>query len=181
MTGLEWDGHRVEVRRSSRRRKTVTAYREADAIVVVVPARMRSAEITSMVADLVPRVLAKEQRSRPPRGDAALLSRAAELAADHLADQPGYRPPDSVRWVTNQQHRWGSCSVGSRAIRLSHRLQTMPSWVVDYVLFHELVHLIHPDHSAAFWALVHRRPDAERARGYLEGWSDAAGVPAVEG
>lgn len=56
-------------------------------------------------------------------------------------------------------------------IRLSHRLQVMPSWVVDYVLVHELAHLAEPTHSSRFWRLVDRYPDAARARGYLEGYT----------
>ncbi len=55
-------------------------------------------------------------------------------------------------------------------IRLSHRLQAMPSWVVDYVLVHELAHLVEPSHSAAFWRLVDGYPHSERARGFLEGY-----------
>jgi len=60
------------------------------------------------------------------------------------------------------------------AIRLSARLQGMPVWVVDYVLVHELAHLLEPGHDAAFWGWVDRYPQAERAKGYLLGWSAAA-------
>ena len=72
-----------------------------------------------------------------------------------------------MRWVGNQRSRWGSCSPGDRSIRLSARLQGMPTWVVDYVLVHELAHLAVPDHSPAFWRLVDRYPLSERARGFL--------------
>jgi hypothetical protein len=82
--------------------------------------------------------------------------------------------PESVRWVENQQSRWGSCTPGDRSVRLSARLQGMPAWVIDYVLVHELAHLLESGHDAAFWAWVDRYPQAERAKGYLIGWSTAA-------
>jgi predicted metal-dependent hydrolase len=76
--------------------------------------------------------------------------------------------------VDNQQRRWGSCTPADRSIRLSSRLQGMPEYVVDYVLVHELAHLVEPSHDARFWALVARYPRAERARGFLEGVELAA-------
>lgn len=170
---------RVEVRRSTRRRRTVTAYRQGEVVVVLVPARLRIAEIEQAVAELVPKVLAKESRRRGPAGDEELMLRARALAAAHLDPGEGTVAPrpTSVRWVSNQLQRWGSCSVSSGEIRLSNRLRAMPAWVVDYVLVHELAHLQHADHSPSFWALVSRYPLSERARGYLEGWSDRGEGP----
>jgi predicted metal-dependent hydrolase len=161
----------VEVRRSARRKRTVTAYRERDTIVVLIPQRMSKADERAYVDDLVGKLLAREARVRPPHGDAALAARAAELSATILRPALGHAPePGEVRWVSNQQHRWGSCTPGTGVIRLSHRLQPMPSWVVDYVLLHELAHLVEPTHSARFWGLVDRYPQAQRAKGYLEGY-----------
>jgi predicted metal-dependent hydrolase len=171
----------VEVRRSARRKRTVTAYRERDTIVVLIPQRMSKADERAYVDDLVEKLLAREARVRPPRGDAALATRAAELASTILGPVLGYPPePTEVRWVTNQQHRWGSCTPGTRVIRLSHRLQPMPSWVVDYVLLHELAHLVEPTHSRRFWALVDRYPQAEKAKGYLDGYLAGQGRSAAE-
>jgi hypothetical protein len=45
----------------------------------------------------------------------------------------------------------------------------MPSWVLDYVIMHELAHLLQPSHGRDFWALLESYPRTERARGYLEG------------
>jgi predicted metal-dependent hydrolase len=82
--------------------------------------------------------------------------------------------PTSVRWVDNQRSRWGSCTPADRTIRLSSRLQSMPEWVVDYVLVHELAHLVEAGHNDRFWALVARYPQAERARAWLDGYSAGA-------
>jgi predicted metal-dependent hydrolase len=119
-------------------------------------------------------VLAGERRAQ--RSDAELMSRARELSDRHLA---GRAVPASVRWVDNQESRWGSCTPADRAIRLSRRLVGMPDYVVDYVLLHELAHLLVPGHSADFWALLEDYPRLERARGYLEGVAAAAGLPGL--
>lgn len=172
-------GEPVEIRRSARRRKTVSAYREAGTIVVLVPARMSQSRVREVAAELVGKIVAKEERRRAPKAETDLTRRASDLADRFLADCPGAPiRPLSVVWVTNQNRRWASCSVDSGAIRLSHRLQPMPRWVVDYVLLHELVHLVHPNHSPAFWALVNRYPESIKAQGYLEGFSDGAGLGA---
>lgn len=81
-----------------------------------------------------------------------------------------------MRWVTNQGMRWGSCTPSDGTIRLSSRLRGMPQWVIDYVLVHELAHLLEAGHTPRFWALVDHYPQSERARGYLEGVAAAANL-----
>jgi len=137
----------VDIRRSKRRKRTVSAYRDGERVVVLMPDRLSAAEEARWVETM--------------------------LARRHLPEVP---EPASVRWVSNQNRRWGSCTPADRSIRLSTRLQSMPAWVVDYVLIHELAHLVEPAHNAAFWALVHRYPKAERAEGYLEGISAASSL-----
>ncbi|MDI6911295.1 M48 family metallopeptidase [Nocardioides sp.] len=159
----------VEVRRSKRRRRTVSAYRDGDRIVVMIPASLSRREEAEWVEKMLTRLERSERRRRPSDDD--LMRRAQDLSDRYLG---GLASPESVRWVDNQQTRWGSCTPGDRTIRLSARLQGMPSWVVDYVLVHELAHLLEPGHDAGFWAWVDRYPRAERAKGYLAGWSTAA-------
>lgn len=154
----------VEVRRSARRRRTVSAYRDGERTVVLVPARMSRAEEAQVVDEMVARLAARDARLRPT--DTALHLRAVELSRQYLADRA---VPRSVSWSTTQQRRWGSCTVEDATIRLSARLRGMPQYVLDYVLLHELAHLLEPSHGAAFWSLLHNYPQLERAKGFLEG------------
>jgi predicted metal-dependent hydrolase len=164
----------VEVRRSQRRRRTVSAYRDGERVVVLIPDRFSRAEETEWVERMLARLAAREERVQ--RGDDELAARAQRLTERYLSDHARRAVPASVRWVTNQNGRWGSCTPADRTIRISHRIQEMPDWVIDYVLLHELAHLVVPSHSARFWDLVNRYPKAERARGYLEGISAATGL-----
>jgi predicted metal-dependent hydrolase len=159
----------VEVRRSQRRRRTVSAYRDGERVVVLIPAQFSRAEEKEWVDRMLDRLAARDQRGC--RSDSDLALRAEQLANRYLPEFPTAGQPTSVRWVSNQNGRWGSCTPVDRTIRISRRLREMPDWVVDYVLLHELAHLVVPSHGAEFWALVARYPRAERARGFLEGVS----------
>ena len=159
----------VEVRRSKRRRRTVSAYRDGDRVIVMISASLTRKEEAEWVQTMLARLERSEKRRKP--SDADLMRRSRDLSDRYLG---GLALPESVRWVDNQQARWGSCTPGDRTIRLSARLQGMPNWVVDYVLIHELAHLLEPGHDDKFWAWVDRYPQAERAKGYLIGWSTAA-------
>lgn len=159
-----------EIRTSTRRTRTMSAFREAGRIVVVIPARMTMAQRSTLVPPLVERFLAKERRRAAPRGDAEVTQRARKLYEMHLAPVvDGPIPEFGVRWVSTMRSRWGSCTPATGEIRISDRLQGFPSWVVDYVLMHELTHLVEPTHNDRFWRLALRLPDAERAKGFLEG------------
>ncbi|KGN39380.1 metal-dependent hydrolase [Knoellia subterranea KCTC 19937] len=160
----------MEVRRSARRRRTVSARREGDRVVVLIPASMSRAEERVWVARMLDRLKAGERRRKP--SDADLLARATDLSERYLG---GHARPRSIRWVTNQKSRWGSCTPSDGSIRLSDRLQGMPSYVVDYVILHELAHLLVAGHSRDFWTLLRSYPKLERARGFLDGVALARG------
>lgn len=162
----------VVIRRSARRTRSVQARREAGVIVVTVPARMSSAECERLVPGLVERLRAKETRSRR-RGDIDLEQAAVRLATELAADLPLLSRLRRVSWSTRQNRRWGSCTTSTGEIRLSSRLQTMPAWVVDYVLFHELVHLEEAGHTPRFHALMRRYPQHDLAKGFLHGVTHA--------
>ncbi len=155
----------VEVRSSARRRRSSTAFWSGDRIVVVLPGTLPAARQEEVVNGLVARVLAR--RPRAAASDQELEARAA-LLADRYVDGV---LPDSIRWVTNQRLRWGSCSPLSRDIRLNHRLRAVPSWVLDAVIVHELAHLLEAGHGPRFKALVARYPRLAEADTYLAGFS----------
>lgn len=158
----------VEVRRSARRRRTVSGRIDGGRILVMVPERLSSRQEEKMVADMVERL--ERQRRRARRSDADLQRRAGWLSEQYLGSRAR---PNGVRWVDNQQSRWGSCTPSTGQIRLSSRLQGMPAEVVDYVLLHELAHLLVPRHGPAFWAELEGYPHLERARGFLDGVAHA--------
>ena len=166
----------MEVVRSDRRRRTVSAYRQDGRTVVLLPARMSKADEDRWVIEMLGRLERQDARRRP--GSDELQERAARLSLRYL---DGRAEPVSVAWSSRQNGRWGSCTPADGTIRLSNRLQGMPDWVIDYVLVHELAHLLEPGHDAAFWALVARYPRSDRARGYLEGVSASSGLDLSDG
>ncbi len=147
----------VVVIRSARRKKTVSARLVDGELVVRVPAGLGRRRESELVSDMVAKF---ERRHRSEAVD--LDVRASTLARRH-----GLRSPTSIRWVSNQSGRWGSCTPSTGDIRISDRLAGMPGWVLDYVIVHELAHLDVAGHGPEFWAIVHRYPRTERARGYL--------------
>ena len=165
-----FDRPEVEVRASPRRKKTGTAHWSGSRIVVQIPARLRGRERIAFVDDLVMRLLT--QRPQSSAGDGALEERAAVLA--NLYNDGVI--PGSVRWATNQQARWASCSPGSREIRVSIRLRQCPEWVIDAVLVHELAHLQEADHSAAFYEIANRHPRQGDSALFLEGYALGLGL-----
>jgi Protein of unknown function DUF45 len=155
----------VEVKTSTRRRKTSEARWIGGRIVVTLPALMADETRASTVTWLVERLMAKNPL-RTGVSDDELLARAMALSERY---RMGARPA-SVRWVTNQNGRWGSCSYHSGEIRLSHRLRDVPGWVLDSVLAHELAHLIHPNHSPAFHRVADLYPRHKEAGIFLAGY-----------
>lgn len=145
---------------------------------VLIPNQFSRAEESAWVDKMLARLEAKDRRGA--RSDDALMSRAEQLAGRYFADYGPAALPRGVRWVSNQRGRWGSCSPDDRTIRLSDRLRDMPTWVSDYVLVHELAHLLEANHSTKFWQLVERYPKTERARGFLEGFAAFSGLGIAE-
>lgn len=147
----------VDVIRSANRVRTAQAKMTEGRIKVMVPAGLSRAEEARIVTDLVSRMARR------------IESRAVDLPdrAKAVADRYGLPTPASVEWSDRQMQRWGSCSTSSGRIRISSRLASAPSWVLDWVLLHELAHLVEANHGPEFKELTSAYPLAERATGYL--------------
>ena len=154
----------VEVIRSTERRKTAQARLVGDRLEVRIPGHSTRKHEEELVAYFVDKFTRATDRA-----NLDLDERAAELA-----DLYGLSEPASIRWVSNQKARWGSCTPVDRTIRLSDRLARFPTWVIDYVIVHELAHLDIGGHGPDFWRLVNQYPKTERARGFLiaQSWLD---------
>jgi predicted metal-dependent hydrolase len=148
---------KVEVVRSTRRRKTVSARMVGGALRVSIPSWMSQAEEQKWVDEMLRRMRRKESANTVD-----LPQRARQLSVKY-----GLRTPQTIRWVSNQETLWGSCTPARGTIRISDRLAREPVWVIDYVVVHELAHLSHLGHGQEFWDLVYRYPLTERARGFL--------------
>jgi predicted metal-dependent hydrolase len=162
MTSIRISDTRVV--RSRRRRKTIQASLVDGVLEVRIPAWLSKTEEAECVEEMRGRF-----ETEPALDDGALARRARRLAR-----QLDFPRPASVRWVTNQNKRWGSCSPSSGSIRLSHRMARFPSWVIDYTLVHELAHLLEGGHGPEFQALAGRYDRADQAEGFLMGVGTAS-------
>lgn len=153
----------IEVHRSPRRKKTISARLRGDTLVVLLPSGLSPEEEQRWIDRMAERA-SKAHRRAELNSDDRLAKRAQEMNRRYFE---GNLTWESLRFVTNQDNRFGSCTPAERTIRISHRVADMPDWVLDYVIVHELAHLAHRNHSHRFWRLVARYPLTERARGFL--------------
>ncbi len=151
--------------RSSRRKRSMTAYRSNGIIEIHIPNRVSRKDEVVLIPEMIAMVLEREAKVR--KGDGDLAKMANSLLAEHLPEFS--ERPASINW-RSMRERWGSCTTADRTIRISDRLNTAPDYVIAYVLFHELIHLRIPDHGTTFYELLARAPEKERAEAFLEGY-----------
>lgn len=179
MTGREIEGEsaptlpgitegEILVIRSARRKKSASAYRQGGRIVISLPARMSKAEEAQVVPELIAIIRGREEAKTP--SEAHLAARIDALLTE-LAPEITSRPA-SITW-RSMRERWGSCTSVDRTIRISDRLKLAPDYALDYVLFHEAIHLQWSDHGSEFTETLARFEDSELASAYLDGWEAA--------
>ena len=152
----------IRIIRSQRRRKTVQARERGGVLEILAPDHMSDKKLQSIIKDFTARFNRRKELSK--LDDQELEKRANLLNREYFQNLLHWK---SIRWVTNQNRRHGSCNTDRGTIRISCRIAEMPRFVQDYVIVHELAHLIEPNHGQRFWDLVYQYPRAERARGYL--------------
>ncbi len=151
------DPFRVEVIRSKKRRRSISAQMVGDVLRISIPSWMSAAEERTSVTDMVRRF-----RRRLATHDIDLAERASRLARTFSLHTPA-----SIAWADNLTSVWGLCTPSQSDVRISTRLVGFPTWVLDYVIVHELAHLHVAGHGPDFWAIVNRYPKSERAIGFL--------------
>ena len=169
----------IVVIRSARRKRNIAAYRQGGQIIVSIPARLSKAEERSIVPEMVAKILAAE--ASRTIDESILATRCTSLLAQWAPEIT--ERPATVTWKKAMNERWGSCTSVDGTIRLSERLQRVPEYVLDYVLFHEGIHLRFGDHGVQFQEILARFPQEGQAQAYLDGYEAAerAFRPAIRG
>lgn len=153
----------VKIIRSHRRRRTVSARLVEDTLLVNAPLMLSQPRLDSIISGFKVRFEEKKLKDELERKQ-DLCDIARRLNNKYFANQLKI---NSIEYVTGQTRKFGCCNYNSGNIRISHKVGLMPAWVRDYVVIHEMAHLIEPNHSKAFWQIVSRYRLAERARGFL--------------
>ncbi len=136
------------------KRRTHTARLQGNTILLCLREEAPPVERAKAVQTLLSRILAADFREE------------IEQRVHRLNRQTVNRPIRRIALKYNTTN-WGSCS-GDGNINLSTRLLFAPAHVQDYVILHELVHLVEPNHSDRFWAtLAHYMPDYEQREQWL--------------
>ena len=180
LPALPSDLPQYRVIRKERRRRSISAFRQGGVIEIHIPAKMSKRQELEMIPEMIAMVLRREGRSR--KTDLQLLEIGMELLTKYLPDFDV--APASINW-RNMSERWGSCTTVDRTIRISDRLIGAPNYVLNYIIFHELIHLRIPGHDQDFYNFLNRFTDQQKCEAFLEGFelgSQSGGsgvVPAV--
>jgi hypothetical protein len=165
ITDIEQDQYIKEIKiiRSPKRKRTVSAQLNKGVLSVKTPAGISDEDLEKTISRLKKRIINRKlKRDLNAKDD--LKEVAERLNRKYFG---GRLKIDSIEYSTNQNSRFGCCNFKTGKILISHRLADMPDWVRDYVIVHELAHLIIPNHSRTFQELAAKYSLKERAIGYL--------------
>jgi predicted metal-dependent hydrolase len=143
----------------------MSAYRQGGVVIINIPAHMSKQDEIAAIPEMITMVQRREAIER--KTDDQLLQMGMALLEKYLPDFA--IQPASINW-RSMSERWGSCTTVDRTIRISDRLIGAPTYVLDYILFHELIHLMISGHDQDFYNYLNRYKDHARAEAFLEGF-----------
>ena len=173
------------VRRSRRAKHVLLQVDRAGQVEVVVPwwtPFHRAAELVREKKQWLQRQV-RQKSIAPRRAPADLALRAAQEASyarqarlffTPRAEAAAARLNVSIKKISigNHKTQWGSCTPEGR-LSFNWRLLLGPTWVAEYVVAHEVAHLVHHNHSQRYWALVAKMyPEYQKARRWLREHGD---------
>lgn len=153
---------RIKLRSNSRARRFVFRCTE-DGLVCTIPVRARHSDLLRVIEQLRPRLKAMQERAAARCANRQHFTpeqienfrkqakMALPLRLQDLAAARGLRFQKVS--IHKSRTRWGSCSSKGN-ISLSLYLMLLPPHLQDYVMQHELTHLVEMNHSPRFWALL---------------------------
>ena len=164
----------TEIRRSNRRSLSLEV-RDDGQVLARAPLDMPQETIEDFLRHKSAWIARTRERLSQRQLEAGLAPTAADIAnwtrearhdlagrLSYWAQRVGVVPGKLT--IRCQHSRWGSCALGSRAISLNCQLMRVDAELRDYVVIHELCHLLQPNHSPAFWRLVEAQLPDYRAR-----------------
>lgn len=157
------DEGEIVVIRSKKRKRSISAFRQGGKIIISIPARLTKAEERQVVPEMVAKIRAKEVAP-----DELELSKLVDQLLSKYAPEIEIRP-SSVSWRAMNE-RWGSCTSVDRTIRIATKLQRAPKYVLEFVLYHEAIHLYIVDHGPEFQEMLKRHPRQLEAEAFLAGY-----------
>ena len=153
----------IKIVRSRRRLRTVSGRLVKDTLLIHVPLILSKERLDKIVSDFKQKFERKIIKDSLDKSD-DLAARAARINEKYFSNKLKI---NSIQYVTGQNSRFGCCNYNTADIRISHKVGLMPEWVRDYVVLHEMAHLVEPNHGGAFWEMVNRYKLTERAKGFL--------------
>ncbi|MCK4353240.1 M48 family metallopeptidase [candidate division WOR-3 bacterium] len=154
---------KIVIKRSATRKKTIQAKLKDEVMEILAPLNVSEKKLNEVIKSFKHR-FEKREKEKFFNRESKLPLRVQKLNQKYFGGELKFK---YIKYSANQSNSFGICYPHRRTILINGYLKKMPQWVEDYVIVHELAHLVYPNHSKDFWKLVRQYPKTERAIGYL--------------
>jgi len=137
----------IKIIRSEKRKRGVSGRMLGETMIVHAPSDMPEDKLQKIIENFKKRFEKRKLRKELNR-EVDLMALCRRFNQEYYNNQIEV---NSIGYSTDQITKWGVCNHKNKTILISHRLSEFPNWVRDYVIVHEMVHILHPDHSKRFW------------------------------